>query len=43
MSKENEHLKKRDIDFGGLDASAEYEAQIQFKDQELAEYKQKLT
>ena len=26
MSKENEHLKKRDIDFGGLDASAEYEA-----------------
>jgi hypothetical protein len=39
MRKENEHLKKREIDFGGMDMSAEYEAQIQFKDQELADYK----
>jgi len=39
MYKENEHLKKREYDFGGLLDSGEYEAQIQFKDQELADYK----
>ena len=43
MVKENEHLKKRDHDFGGLLESGELEAQIQFQEQELADYKSKLT
>ena len=40
--KECENLKKREYDFSGLLDSGELEAQIQFKDQELADYKQKL-
>lgn len=42
LDKENENLKKREYDFKGLLDSGELEAQIQFKDQELAEYKKKL-
>lgn len=42
ISKENENLKKREIDFKGILDSGELEAQVQFKDQELAEYKKKL-
>lgn len=42
MYKENENLKKREYDFKGLLDSGELEAQIQFKDQELQEYRQKL-
>ena len=42
MYKENENLKKREYDFKGLLDSGELEAQIQFKDQELSEYRQKL-
>lgn len=42
LEKENENLKKREYDFKGLLDSGELEAQIQFKDQELAEYKKKL-
>lgn len=42
MYKENENIKKREYDFKGLLDSGELEAQIQFKDQELGEYRQKL-
>ena len=42
LFKENENIKKREYDFGGLLDSGEMEAQIQFKDQEIIEYKQKL-
>lgn len=39
LFKEAENLKKREYDFGGLLDSGELEAQIQFKDQELIDYK----
>jgi hypothetical protein len=39
MFKENENLKKREYDFSGLLDSGELEAQILFKEQEIAEYK----
>lgn len=39
MFKENENLKKRAYDFAGLLEQSEVQAQIEFKDQELSEYK----
>lgn len=42
MFKENENLKKRAYDFQGLLEQSEVQAQIEFKEQELSEYKQKL-
>ena len=42
MFKENENLKKREYDFKGLLDSGELEADLQFKQNELADYKNKL-
>ena len=42
MFKENENLKKRAYDFQGLLEQSEVQAQIEFKEQEISEYKQKL-
>ena len=43
MFKENENLKKREYDFKGLLDSGELEADLVFKEKELADYKEKLT
>ena len=40
--KENSNLRNRAHDFEGMLASGEMEAQLQFKDQELEEYRSKL-
>lgn len=42
MFKENENLKKREYDFKGLLDSGELEADLVFKEKELADYKEKL-
>lgn len=42
MQKELDNAKRREFDFNGIYSSGEMEAQIQFKNQEIAEFKQKL-